>query len=204
MARLVGELLTPYHGFAILSGVAFAASLLWPEGEPTAALGAFMRGPFFLQAVAFLLGILALQVGEAEGGYGAYPPLRRAGRLVAHGGLGLLLVLPFLLLHRVEVGLPWAALGGAVGFLLLYAAFWAVVGYGVAVAVHWPGLRFALKYGSYAAATLLPGSPLAPFPGLAALGGEGVPWGLLLYGALALGALGAWCGIWKARRSSKA
>lgn len=201
MARLPEGLLTPYHGFAILCGAALAASLLWPEGEPTVSFGGFMRGPFFLHAVAFLLGILALQVGEAERGYGSYPPGARFLRLAGHGVLGLGLVLPFLLLHRVEVALPWGLLGGAVGFLLLYGVFWAGVGYGMAAAVHWPGLRFALKYGSYLVAVLPPGSPLSPFPWLAALWEGRVGWGVLVYGALAVGALGAWA--WMRKQSSK-
>lgn len=201
MARLRAELITPYHGFAILCGVAFASSLLWPEGEPTAALGAFMRGPFFPQAVAFLLGILALQVGEVERGYGAYPPLRRVGRLAGYVGLGLALVVPFLLLHRVEAVLPWPAVGGAVGFLLPYGVFWSIVGYGVAGAVHFPGFRFALKYGSYLAGFFLPRSPLSPAGYLFEQGGA-AGWGALVYGALSLGTLAVW--IWTARRFSSA
>ncbi|MCX7750399.1 MAG: hypothetical protein N2320_02385 [Candidatus Bipolaricaulota bacterium] len=201
MARLPEALLTPYHGFAILSGAALVASLLWPEAEPTAALSAFMRGPFFLHAVAFLLGILALQVGEAEVGYGAYPPLRRAARLGGQPALGLGIVLPFLLLHRAEAALPWPEWGRAVGFLLLYGLLWSVVGYGTGVVVHWPGLRFAVKYGIYLAAVLPPASPLSPFPALGGLWEGLTGWRFVLYGAVDLGVLGAW--TWTRRRSSK-
>lgn len=202
MARLAEGLVTPYHGFAILSGAALAASLLWPETSPTAELGSFVRGPFFPQALAFLLGILALQVGEAEAGHGTYPPLARVGRLGAHVALGVVLALPFLLVHRVEATLPWPAFGGTLAFLLLYGLFWGLAGYGISAVVHWPGLRFVLKYGSYLVATFPFPAPLtpSPFPGVQGLW-EGTGWGgPLVYGALDLAAVGLW--VWMRKRSS--
>jgi len=202
VARLAEGLVTPYHGCAILSGAALALSLVWPEAAPTSEVGAFVRGPFFPGALAFLLGILALQVGEAERGHGAYPPLPRVGRLAAHVALGVALVLPFLLVHRVEAGVPWAALGGLLAFLLLYGLFWGLAGYGISAAVHWPGLRFALKYGSYlvvafAFPTL---TALSPFPAVGELWGQAGWRGVLVYGALDLAVVGVW--VWLDRRSS--
>lgn len=202
MARLADGLVTPYHGFAILSGVALVASLLWPATSPSAELGAFVRGPFFPEALAFLLGILALQVGEAELGHGTYSPLARVGRLGAHVALGVALALPFLLVHRVEAALPWPAFGAILAFLLLYGLFWGMAGYGICAVVHWAGLRFVLKYGSYLVAAFPFPSPVtpSPFPAVEGLWGGTGWWGLLVYGALDAVAVGLW--VWMRRRSS--
>ncbi|MFH1609678.1 MAG: hypothetical protein ABID40_03525 [Candidatus Bipolaricaulota bacterium] len=196
MARFSQDLLNPYHAFAILSGTAFAATLLWPESAPEA-LSALMRGPFFPQAVAFLVGFLGLQVGEAEHGYGPYSPGGRVARLVGLVALGLGLILPFLLIHRVEAGLPWTRFAQILGFLAVYGLFWALAGHAAAATVHWDGLRFAIKYGSLLAVAFLPvllGLPLSPFPTVSGLWAGTITgwWGLLLYGTLDAGAVGAW------------
>ncbi len=205
MGRISESLITPYHAFAIFAGSAFATALLWPESLP-AAFVAVMRGPFLHHTVAFFLGFLGVQIGEAEYGYGTHPWLRRALRLVALVGLGVCLVMPFLLVHRVETGLPWPQFGALCGFFLLYGLFWALVGYGLAAAVHWDGLRFAVKYGCLFLVVFPPtlaGFPLSPFSTVDGLwAGAAVGWGgLTLYGALDFGALGAW--RWASRRSSR-
>ncbi|HNR24171.1 MAG TPA: hypothetical protein PKG50_01890 [Candidatus Bipolaricaulis anaerobius] len=206
MASLSEHLTNPYHAFVILVGSAFAAAILWPESAP-AALGPLMRGPFLPHAVAFLIGFLALEIGEAERGYGAYRPPRRAARLGGLVGFGLVLVLPFLLVHRVEAGLPWPQFAAILGFLYAYGLAWALVGYGAAAVVHWEGLRFVLEYGGLLAVIVLPagaGLPISPIPtigGLWAGTGDGW-WGLALYAAFDAGALGAW--LWTNGRSSGA
>lgn len=203
MASLPESLVSPYHAFAILSGTAFAAAILWPESAP-AALASTMRGPFLPHAVAFLIGFLGLQIGEAERGYGSYRPGWRAVRLVGRVGFGLLLVLPFLLVHRVEAGLPWGQFAAIFGFLFAYGLFWGLAGHAVAAVVHWDGLRFALKYGGLLAVVFLPtlvGLPISPVPVVDGLwvGAAGGWWGLILYAALDAGAVGAW--QWASRRS---
>jgi len=206
MARFSQDLLNPYHAFAILSGTAFAVTLLWPESAPEA-LSALMRGPFFPQAVAFLVGFLGLQIGEAEHGYGPYSPDGRVGRLVGLVATGLGLILPFLLIHRVEAGLSGARFAQIVGFLVGYGLFWALVGYATATTVHWDGLRFAIKYGGLLAVAFLPilvGLPVSPFPAIGGLwaGTTTGWWGLLLYGMMDAGAVGLWL-LWTQKRSSR-
>jgi len=205
MGSLSENLVNPFHGFAILVGVAFAAAVLWPESA-SAAFVALMRGPFVHHAVALLVGVLGLQIGEAERGYGAYLGLRRARRLAGLVGFGLALALPFLLIHRVETGLPWPRFAAIFGFLFAYGLFWAMVGYGLTVAVHSDGLRFVLKYACLLVAAILPASaglPLSPFPAVEGMwAGVAMGWGgLVLYGALDLGALGVW--RWANKRSSR-
>lgn len=205
MGSLSESLVSPYHAFAILAGVAFAAAVLWPQSPP-AAFASLMRGPFLLHAVALLIGFLGVQIGEAERGYGTYPWQWRVLRLAGLVGFGLSLVLPFLLIHRVETGLPWSRFGVAVGFLVAYGLFWVWVGYGLAAVVHWDGLRFVLKYGTLVIIAILPalaGSPLSPFPAVEGIwAGTTAGWGgLVLYGACDLGALGVW--RWASRRSSR-
>ncbi|GAB4304950.1 MAG: hypothetical protein Kow0097_02640 [Candidatus Bipolaricaulota bacterium] len=196
MIRFAEGLVTPYHAFAILSGAAFAVALLWPGSAPDA-FTAVVRGPFLPQAVAFLLGFLALQIGEEERGYGSYPLWRQVGRLVGLVAFGLALVLPFLLIHRVELGLPVIPFGGILLFLCVYGVFWALAGHGVGAAVHSDGLRFALKYGTLLLVVFLPGLAGLPVSPLVAVGGLWAGarvgwWGIVLYGALDLGAVGAW------------
>ncbi len=205
MGSLSENLVNPYHAFTILVGTAFATAILWPESAP-ATLATLMRGPFLFHAVAFLIGFLGLQIGEAEHGYGTYRWLWRTLRLAGLVGFGLSLVLPFLLVHRVETGLPWPQFAAMFGFLFAYGLFWALVGYGLAAVVHWDGLRFTLKYGSLLMVAILPalaGLPLSPFPTVEGMwAGATVGWGgILLYGALDLGALGAW--RWASKRSSR-
>ena len=204
MARLSEDLVGPYHAFAILTGASFAAAVLWPETAP-AALDTLMRGPFLAHAVAFLIGFLGLQIGEAERGYGAYRVVGRAGRLTGLVAFALCLVLPFLFVHRVETGLPWTGFSAILALLLAYGLFWALVGHGLAVVVHCDGLRFVLKYGSLLAIAFVPllaQHPVSPFPALDGLwsGTAAGWWGLALYGALDAGILGAWA--WATRRSS--
>lgn len=203
MIRFAEGLVTPYHAFAILSGTAFVAALLWPGSAPEA-LTAVVRGPFLPQAVAFLLGLLALQIGEGERGYGAYSMGWRAGRLGGLVAFGLALVLPFLLVHRVEVGLPGVPFGGILLFLFAYGVFWALAGYGLGAAVHSDGLRFALRYGTFLVVVVLPGLaglPVSPVVAVEKLwaGMAAGWWGIAIYGGLDIGVLGAWS--WAERRS---
>jgi len=204
VVRLAEGLVTPYHAFAIFSGTAFATALLWPDAAPPA-LAPLMRGPFLFYTVAILVGFLGLQIGEEERGFGVYSPASRFARLASLVGLGLVLVVPFLLVHRVETGLAWPRFGALVAFTFAWGVFWALVGYGLAAVVHSDGLRFALKYGGLFVAFLVPltaGLPVSPFPAVAGLW-EGTAvglWGCVLYGALDLAALGVW--TWTSRRSS--
>lgn len=205
MGSLSENLVNPYHAFAILVGVAFAAAVLWPESAP-AAFVALMRGPFLHHAVALFVGFLGLQIGEAEHGYGTYLWLWRARRLAGLVGFGLVLALPFLLVHRVETGLPWPRFAAMFGFLFAYGLLWALVGYGLAATVNWDGLRFVLKYAILLLIAILPslaGLPLSPFPTVEGIwAGTKVGWGgFILYGALDLSALGAW--RWASKRFSR-
>jgi len=206
VTRFSPDLLTPYHGFAVLVGVAFATTMLWPDSAPEA-FAALRRGPFLPQTVAFLLGFLGLQIGGAEHGDGLPSSGRRLARLVGLVALGVGLVLPFLLIHRVEAGLPWARFVLVVGFLTAYGLFWALAGYGAANAIHSDGLRFAVKYGSMLAVAFLPllrGLPVSPFLTVSGLWTGAIAgwWGLLLYGAADAGAVGAWL-LWTHKRSSR-
>jgi hypothetical protein len=206
VARLSEGLVTPYHGFAILVGSAFAAAVLWPESAPPT-FGPLVRGPFLHQAMAFLIGILGLQIGEAERGFGPHRPLGRACRLAALVGFGLVLVSPFLLIHRVETALAWPRFAALVGFQFAFGLSWSLAGYALATVVHSDGLRFIVKYGCLLALVVLPalaGLPVSPIPVVGVLwAGEAAGlWGLAAYGGLSVGALGAW--IWMSRRSSTA
>ncbi|MCR4392557.1 MAG: hypothetical protein NUV94_07355 [Candidatus Acetothermia bacterium] len=201
--RIPETLVNSYHAFVILVGLTFLTALVWPE--PPAAGGvleALMRGPFFLDAVAFLLGVLALHVGEAEHGFGRAAPPCRALRMGALVLLGIALILPFLIVHRVEAGGGWGQLVLVVLFLFAYGLFWSLVGHAAAGKVKFDGLRFFVKYGGLIVLTFLPvvfGLPLSPFPVLAGLW-EGTltgAVGLLLYVAVDLGALGWW--LWTRR-----
>lgn len=201
MVRLSEDLVNPYQAFAILGATAFAAALLSP-GAAAGTLGGFVQGPLLPHAVGVLVGILGLQIGEAERGYGPCRPLRRAARLGGLVGFGLVLVLPFLLVHRVETGLGWLRFGGLLGFWWAYGLFWALAGHGAAAVVHWDGLRFVLKYGTLVVAILLPaGLPVSPIATVGGLwtGTGGGWWGVALYGGLDIGAIGAWA--WIRRRS---
>lgn len=207
MARFSHGLLGPYHAFAILSGTAFATVLLWPQSAPVA-LAATMRGPFLPCVVALLIGFLGLQIGEAERGYGLYRPGWRVLRLAGLVGFGLLLVLPFLLVHRVEAGLSWPRFSLVLGFVALHGLFWGLAGHAAAAVVHWDGLRFVLKYGGLLAVAFLPalrGLPVSPFSIVSGLwaGTSAGWWGLLLYGALDAGAVGAWLLTTRARSSRR-
>lgn len=202
--RFSEGLVNAFHAFAILSGIAFVTTLLWPE-SPRGEVLAFIRQRFFPQAVAFFLGFLALQIGEAEFGYGAVPVGRRVRRLAGLVTLGLGLVLPFLLIHRVEAGLPWPPFLAILAFLVLYGLFWSLAGHAAAAAIQSDGLRFIARYGTLLVLNFLPGEfgiPISPFFVLGALWEGTSPglWGLALYGGADAGALGWW--IWKSQRRS--
>ncbi len=196
--RLNTALITSYQGFALLVGLCFVAVLVWPETAPWG-LVVFIRGPFLLQATAFLLGILGLQVGEGEYGYGACSPERRVARLAGLVTLGLALALPFLVIQRVEGGLSWSRLALTLGFLLAYGLAWTLAGYAAKTVVKPDGVRFLTKYGLFLLMAFLPTLP-NPFLILDALWhGKAVGlWGLALYAGVDIFTSGAW--IWTRRR----
>lgn len=177
-------LLTPFHGFVILSGGALLASLLWPDP--------LVGRSLFLQALVVLQGILALQIGEAEHGYGLVAPLARFLRLLFFSSLAVLLVTPYLLVYRAETAATWAGFSSSLLFLLGHGFVWEVVGHVLPRLVRSDGLRFLVKYGGLILVAIVPvfvGLPLSGISVLPALWqGRNDGWpGLALY--LGLGGL---------------
>lgn len=195
LPRLPEALITPYHGFVILAAGGLLVALLWPDLQ--------IRRVLFLQILAFLQGILAVQVGEAEQGYGPVPPRARLARLLAFHLLALALALPLLLVYRAETGVAWSAFLLALLFLGAHGFVWMAVGHALARGVRSDGLRFVLKYGGFLAALVAPvglGWPVSALTVLPDLWeGKGQAWpGLFLY--LGLSGVSALC--WMRRRSS--
>jgi len=194
---LPSSLVTPFHGFAILCGAGLLAALLWPDP--------LVRRVLFLHVLVFLQGILSLQIGEAECGYGPLPLGARLWRLLFFSFLALALPLPFLLVYRAETAASWPSFLASLAFLFAHGFGWALVGYALAAVIRWEGLRFLAKYGGFFVASLVPvvfGWPITGLIVLPALWegrGPGVL-GLALY--LSLSGVG---GIWwwkKPRRFS--
>lgn len=195
LPALPPPLVTPFHGFAILSGAGLLVSLLWPEP----ALGRTL----FLQILVFLQGILSLQIGEAERGYGVFPPCARLLRPFFFTSAALALSLPFLLVHRVETGADWPAFFLSLLFLLAHGFVWTSVGYGLPGVVRSEGLRFFVKYGGLVLASVLPVFFAPCVSGLWALPalweGRGAGAGLALYLGLS-GVSTVW--LWRRRKGS--
>lgn len=184
--RLPEVLVTPFHGFAILCGGALVASLLWPDPQ--------IGRPLFLQALVFFQGILSLQVGDVEWGYGPVTAPKRLWRLFFFSLLALALVGPFLLVHRAETGASWFWFALSLLFLAAHGFVWSLVGHGLARVIRSDGLRFMAKYGGLVLAEFLPvvfGLPVSGFTTLVALweGQKGGWPGLIL--CLGLGSGGA-------------
>lgn len=197
LPNLPEALITPYHGFAILTGGALVLSLLWPDPQ-------FGRS-LFPQALVLLQGVLSLQVGEVEHGFGPLPAGQKLWRLLRFGLWALGLVGPFILIWRAETAVSWPALGLSLGFLSLHGFVWSLVGRWLPRVVRSDGLRFLAKYGGLTLAEFLPlglgvpGSGIATF--LAFWEGRSVGWlGAGLY--LGLGGLGTLWILWSERRRS--
>lgn len=187
--KLPEGLVTPFQGFLILAGGGLVSALLWPDLE--------IRRVLFLQILAFLQGILALQVGEAEQGYGPLPPSQRLLRLMFFNILGVLLALPFLFVYRAETGASWTAFLLALLYLWAHGFVWMGVGHGLAGRVRSDGLRFVLKYGGFLVALFAPvvlAWPVSALTVLPALWeGEAQAWpGLGIYLGLSGVSLGCW------------
>ncbi|GEM_PF-1038280 len=196
-ARVPTSLVNGLVAFVIFAGLGFVSVVLGAEAAAPGVMG-YIRGPLLSQLVTFLLGILALQVGDAEHGYGALGLRQRGVRLVSLVGLALALVFPFLFVQWVEGGAPVLAGLGVLAFLLAYGGVWALAGYGAAAAFQGEGLRFVVKYGLYVAVVFLPlvGVPmLCPLVAVGALweGEWSGLWGLALYGGVGILAGGALC-----------
>jgi hypothetical protein len=196
------QLLTSFHALTILAGLAFFISVL-PLGQ---APGVWYDGPFLLYVVAFLLGVLGLQVGDAERSAWwteRLPPGRQAGRLLWLVGLGVALDFPFLTAYRAWVGANWWGWGLALLFLVAFGFLWSLVGFAAAGRIQSEGLRFFAKYGGLVVASFVPlafALPISPFSALGSLWeGRGMagPIGLVLYATVDLLALGWW--IWRGR-----
>ena len=190
LPKLPEALITPFQGFLILAGSGLVAALLWPDFS--------IRRVLFLHILTFLQGILALQVGEVEQGYGPVPAPRRLGRLALFNAWALLLMMPLLLVYRAETGAPWTAFLLALPFLYAHGLVWMRVGHGLAGLVRSDGLRFVLKYGGFLLVLFLPVVLAWPVSALTVLPAlwEGRPsgWpGFLLY--LGLGGVSLGCGM---------
>ncbi|MBC7221788.1 hypothetical protein H5T56_02205 [Candidatus Bipolaricaulota bacterium] len=178
LPKLPEALITPFQGFGILSGGALLAALLWPDFT--------IRRVLFLQILAFLQGVLAIQVGEAEQGYGPLPAVARFARLLFFDALSVLIVLPFLLVYLVETGTTWPSFLLSLLFLYAHGFVWMGAGHGLAGRIRSDGVRFVLKYGGLLLALFgpvvlaWPVSALIALPALWQGEGEGL-WGLLLY-----------------------
>lgn len=176
--RLPEFLVTPVHGTTILAGVGLLASLLWPDPH--------IRRSLFLQVLVVLQGILAIQVGEGEHGYGPATPKIRLMRFLFFDALSLVLVLPLLLVHKAETGASWPAFLLALTFLALHNLVWICIGHGLARWIRFEALRFVLKYGGLLAVLFVPvflACPISALTTLPALwDGEALgKVGLLLY-----------------------
>lgn len=194
--KLPEALVTPFQGFLILASGGLLAALLWPDLH--------IRRLLFLQILAFLQGVLALQVGEAERGYGPFPRRARLRRLSLFNALALLLALPLLLVYRAETGTSWPGLLLAALFLKAHGFVWMGAGYALAGWVRSDGLRFVLKYGGFLLALFAPVALAWPVSALALLPalweGSGRAWpGLLLY----LGLSGVSLVCWMRREGSQ-
>ncbi|MFO8034587.1 MAG: hypothetical protein R6U88_05435 [Candidatus Bipolaricaulota bacterium] len=204
--RLVG----PIQRFVILTGLAFVAGTAVPAtvGDYPGSLAATHGGRLFLYALALLLGVLGLQMGEQLGGltYPRRPPPRRVAHLAGLGAMALALAGPFLVAYRAWTAAPWSNWGLAVAFLVVTLGCWVVIGAGLAAVIHLDERRFVAKYLVLGTVTLAPLSapiPLSPLLALAeAWEGEAaraaVGWGLpVLWAFLCLGVM-----VWKARRTA--
>jgi hypothetical protein len=192
--RLPENLVTPYQGFLILGTGGLLAALLWPDLQT--------RRTLFLQILAFLQGILAIQVGEAEHGYGPIQPRLRLARLAFFNFLALFLALPLVFVYRAETGAPWSGFLLATLFLSAHGFVWMGVGHGLAGLVRSDGVRFVVKYGGFILALFGPlflAWPVSAFNVLPALWeGKTGGWpGFFMY----LGLSGVSLGLWMRPRS---
>lgn len=192
LPKLPEGLVTPFQGFLILAGSGLLVALLWPDLA--------IRRLLFLQILVFLQGILALQVGEAEHGYGPFPPRLRLLRLAILNTFAVLLAIPLLAVYRGETGAPWSAFLLSLLFLAARGLVWMEVGHGLASLVRSDGLRFVLKYGGYLLALFVPVALAWPVSALFVLpaiweGKDGGWPGLLLY--LGLSGVSVGCWMWR-------
>ncbi len=196
LPKLPESLVTPFQGFALLSGAAFLAALLWPDFT--------VRQVLFLQILPLLQGVLAIQVGEAEQGYGPATAFARLVRLLFFDALSVFLVLPLLFVYFAETGTSWPAFLLSALFLCLHGFVWMGVGHGLARGIRSDGLRFVLKYGGLLLALFGPVALAWPVTAVVALPAlwrgeaEGV-WGVLFY----LGLSGVSLVWWTKRGRSK-
>lgn len=196
LPRLPEGLVTPFQGFVILACTALLAALLWPDFS--------VRRVLFLQTLVVLQGIIAIQVGEAEHGYGPIPLFTRLARLLFFDALGVFLVLPLLLVYLGETRASWPAFLLSVLFLFGHGFLWMEAGYGLAGLIRSDGVRFVAKYGGFLLFTFAPLALAWPISALLILPslwyGEPAGWrGLLLY----LGLSGVSLFWWMRRGSSR-
>ncbi|MBC7099066.1 hypothetical protein H5T52_08110 [Candidatus Bipolaricaulota bacterium] len=203
-------LINSYHALAILAGVAFLVALLSPG--TVGGLGryaGFFGPPLFLATLALVAGFLGVHVGEAEAAWWAerpLPPGRTLARLAALVGLGIWLILPFLISFRALTGESWGGMAGALGAIIVVGLAWAGAGFLAGSVIESGGIRFVGLYGVMLLVYLVPlvaAFPVSPISTVTALWKGDLEQGLVGLGcwgglaALSLG--GTWA--WKRTRS---
>lgn len=210
--RFPPGLINSYHALAILAGVTFLVAVLSPG--TVGGLGryaGFFGPPLFLATLALLSGVLGVHVGGAEATWWEerpLPPGRALGRLAALVGLGLCLLLPFLLAFRALIGGGWGGTVAVAGLLVAAGLAWAGAGFLAASALKSGGIRFVGVYGIMSLVYFVPlvtALPLSPISAVTALwegiGGQawvGLGW---WWGMAAVSLGGIW--VWKRSRSRR-
>lgn len=150
--------------------------------------------PIFVTVLCVLFTIYSLNFGPAHAKL-RNPPHETHISLLAHVGFLMVLSLPYWTTFGGVGGYSLARIAGAVAYLALYGACWALIG--LAIGLRWPSeiTQFNIKYALLAATiigTFFVLRPLNPFLVLSLWLGEGSlreQWGFLVisYGSLGLG-----------------
>lgn len=193
------ELITPatwsvYVSYLVLTGIPLVLAL--PSSERIDALSEprLSMLPIFATVSTVLFTIYALNFGPAHARL-RRPPREIHTSVLAHVGFLMLLSLPYWTVFEGISGLSVARIAGALVYVVLYGACWALIG--LAIGLRWPSeiTQFNVKYALLIVSvigTFFVLRPLNPFLVLSLWFGEGSlreQWGFLLlaYGSLVLG-----------------
>lgn len=211
------ELITPttwstYVSYLVLAGIPLAMAL-----PASARIDALVEPrlnmlPIFVTVQSVLFTISALNFGPAHAKL-RKPPRATHISLLAHVGFLMVLSLPYWTIFEGISGVSCARIAGALAYLALYGACWALIG--LAIGLRWPSeiTQFNIKYALLIPSligTLFVLRPLNPFLVLSLWFGEGSlrgQWGFLVlsYGSLALGIslLSIWTSALVRKRTSE-
>lgn len=193
-SRFPPGLINSYHALAILAGVVFLVALLSPGTVGGLGRYAGLFGPpLFLSTLALLSGLLGVHVGGAEAEWWEERPLSPAhalGRLAALVGLGLALLMPFVIAFRALVGGSWGGMVAALWMSLATALAWAGAGFLASSAIKSGGIRFIGVYGFMVVVYFVPlvtPLPISPIHTVTSLWKGDLEPGLI--------GLACWCGL---------